>query len=178
LIYYQFEAIHPFLDGNGRLGRLLIALLLQRWGLMRHPVADISAYVLEHRDKYVEGLLRVSQHGDWQGWIGFFLDAFEAQAHDAFRRGKRLLELKARYEERLSREIRSKSLNRLIDHLFEQLTITVRQAENLLDVTFTTAQRAVDRLETSGIVEEATGRRRDRIYRAREIIAILDGHGD
>jgi Fic family protein len=174
LVHYQFEAIHPFLDGNGRLGRLLIALLLQRWGLMRHPVADISAYVLEHRDKYISGLLRVSQQGDWLGWIEFFLSAFESQAHDAFRRGKRLLELKDRYENALASETKSKSLDLLINHLFERLTITVRQAEKLLDVTFPTAQRFVERLEALQIVEEATGRRRDRIYRAREIIAVLD----
>jgi Fic family protein len=141
---------------------------------MRHPVADVSAYVLEHRDTYIGGLLRVSQQGDWLGWIAFFLNAFESQAHDAFRRGKRLLDLKNRYEEELASETKSKSLDRLIDHLFEQLTITVRQAEKLLDVSFPTAQRFIERLETLKMLEEATGRRRDRIYRAREVIAILD----
>ncbi|MDP9368707.1 MAG: Fic family protein [Chloroflexota bacterium] len=174
LVHSQFEAIHPFLHGNGRVGRLLVALLLQRWELMEHPVVDLSAYVLRHRDAYVDGLLRVSQQGDWRGWVSFFLDAFEFQANDAFRRSRRLLALKQQYQDMLAREIRTGKPDKLVDYLFEHLTADIRGAAQILSVTYPTAQRLVGRLEEYGILEEATGRRRDRVWRARQIIAVLD----
>lgn len=174
LVHYQFEAIHPFLDGNGRLGRLIVALLLQRWDLMEHPVVDLSAYVLKRRDAYTDGLLAVSQAGDWRGWIAFFLNAFEFQANDAFRRSRRLLDLKQQYQAMLSREIKTGKRERLVDHLFEHLTVDIRGAAQVLGVTYPSAQRLVGKLEEYGILEEATGRRRDRVWRARQIIAVLD----
>lgn len=174
LVHYQFEAIHPFLDGNGRLGRLLVALLLQRWGLMEHPAVDLSAYVLKRRAAYTDGVLRVSQRGDWRGWIAFFLDAFEFQAIDAFRRSRRLLDLREQYQTLLSREIKTGQREKLVDHLFEHLTVDIRGAAQVLGVTYPSAQRLVGKLEEYGILEEATGRRRDRVWRARQIIAVLN----
>ena len=174
LVHYQFEAIHPFLDGNGRLGRLLVALLLQRWGIMAYPAVDLSAYVLQHREQYIDGLLRVSLSGDWRGWIVFFLDAFELQANDAFARSQRVIALREHYGQTLVGLLRSSSPDRLLDDLFEHLTITVKRATELLGVSFTTAQRFVEKLVDLGILEETSGRQRDRVYRARQIIAILE----
>jgi Fic family protein len=174
LVHYQFEAIHPFLDGNGRVGRLLIALLLRKWGVMTFPVVDLSAYVRQHRTTYLDGLLHVSLRGDWRGWLRFFLGALHHQARDAHRRGRRLLELRQSYRQRLRPFTRSERLDPLIDHIFEHSTITSRRASDLVDVTFPTAQTVISRLERLGILQEATGRRRDRVYRANEIIALLD----
>jgi Fic family protein len=174
LVHYQFEAIHPFLDGNGRLGRLLVALLLQRWGIMAYPAVDLSAYVLRHRDQYIDGLLRVSLAGDWRGWITFFLEAFEIQANDAFDRSRRVIALRDHYGQTLVGLLRSSSPDRLLDDLFEHLTITVKRAAELLGVSFTTAQRFVEKLVDLGVLEEMSGRQRDRVYRARQVIAILE----
>lgn len=175
LAHYQFEAIHPFLDGNGRVGRLLVALLLQRWGVMEYPAVDVSAYVARHRQDYLDRLLGVSQRGDWRGWIDFFLAAVETQGRDAARRSRALLDLRREYGRTLRRESRAVGLDALLDRLFERTTVTARQASELLGVSFTTAQGLIQRLEGRGVLEEATGRRRDRVYRARQVIAVLDG---
>lgn len=95
--HYQFEAIHPFEDGNGRLGRLLIALLLGEWGIVGQPLLSVSRYFDHHRDAYIDGLLAVSQRGDWRGWVELFLTAVLTQAEDALTRSRRLLDLRERY---------------------------------------------------------------------------------
>jgi Fic family protein len=174
LVHYQFEAIHPFLDGNGRVGRLLIALLLRKWDVMEYPVVDLSAYVQRHRQTYVDGLLGVSQRGAWREWLDFFLWAMDEQGRDALRRAKRLVKLRDMYRRQLTMESRPERLNLLIDHLFENGTITIRRATELLSVTFPTAQSLINQLEHLGVLEEATGRKRGRIYRAKQVIAILD----
>jgi Fic family protein len=175
LMHYQFEAIHPFLDGNGRVGRLLIALLLTKWDVLTHPVIDISAYLLAHRERYIGHLERVSHKGEWSRWIEFFLEAITVQAENALRRSKRLLSVHDDYLLRLARDTRSATVETLVDYLFEHLSVTTKVASELLGVTPTTAQKVIDRLVSQGILEESTGRKRDRVYRAREIIAVLEG---
>jgi Fic family protein len=175
LVHYQFETIHPFLDGNGRVGRLLITLLLIKWGIMTHPIVDISAYLLANRQSYIAHLDRVSHEGAWTRWIDFFLEAASRQAENALRRSKRLIALRDDYLVHLSRGTKSRTVESLVDHLFEHLAVTNKQVSELLGVAPTTAQRILDSLESERTLEEATGRKRDRVYRAREIIAVLEG---
>jgi Fic family protein len=177
LVHYQFEAIHPFNDGNGRVGRLMIALLLKKWRLMEQPCLDLSAYVLRRRDAYIAALQRVSLRGDWTGWVQFILDGMEEQANNAFLRSELLLELRQRYLQRLSSEINPKVVEPVVDELFLTQRLTAKRLQTLLDVSSATAQRMIDRIEATGIIKERTGRRRDRVYITPEIISILDTTG-
>jgi Fic family protein len=178
-VHYQFEAIHPFNDGNGRVGRLLISIMLKSLGIMRSPAVDLSAHVYAHRDAYVDGLRRVSTQGDWQRWLLFVIETLGLQAADANRRALKLLHLRAGYL-RLDAKPRSASLDRweaFIDALFERQTMTARRAEKLLGVSFPTAQRVIAALEQSGALVEITGQAKDRVWAAEEIAAILEETG-
>jgi Fic family protein len=174
LVHYQFEAIHPFNDGNGRIGRLIIAILLKKWGLMAQPCLDLSAYVLRRRDEYIRRLQQVSFAGDWSGWIQFMLMGMEEQANDAFRRGELLLALRQRYFNRLRGEVKPDAIEPLVDELFEKQRLTAKRVQTLLDVSAMTAQRTVNRLVDMQVIVEASGKKRDRIFVAPEIIGILD----
>jgi Fic family protein len=174
LAHYQFEAIHPFNDGNGRVGRILIAILLKRWNLLTHPCLDLSAHVLRSRDGYIRALQRVSHDGDWSGWLTYFLTAVEAQATDTLRRVDALMELRGRYIERLRPEVKSSHLELLIDDLFQHQRLTAMRVQNVLDVSEMTARRVLAKLVELRIVEERTGRKRNRIYIAPAVIAIVE----
>ncbi|MHB0970959.1 MAG: Fic family protein [Thermoanaerobaculia bacterium] len=174
LVHYQFEAIHPFHDGNGRLGRLLIALLLTSEKLLPQPLLYLSAYFERHRARYYELLRAVSTHGAWEDWIVFFLDAVRAQSSDAVARATKLLALRDRYHARFQSARSSALLHKLVDHLFEFPAITIPFAGRLLSVTYRSAQQNVAKLQDVGIVEEVTGQRRNRIFYAREIFNAID----
>lgn len=174
LAHYQFEAIHPFNAGNGRIGRLLIALLLKQWRLMKHPCLDLSAYVYRNRAEYIQALQGVSRLGDWDGWIRFFIDGVRHQAADAFRRSEQLLELRERYLQRLKGEVRDAQIEPLVDRLFIDQRVTAKRLRTELGYASTSAHRTLAKLEQMGLVTERTGQQRNRIYVAREIIMILD----
>lgn len=174
LIHYQFEAIHPFLDGNGRIGRLLITLLLCQWGLLSQPLLYLSAYFEKYREAYYDGLLLVSQEGRWARWIEFFLRGVAMQARDAVSRSQRLQDLQQRYRQQFQASRSSVLLLQLIDQLFAAPVVTVRQVEQYLGVTFRTAQLHVNRLAEAGILREVTGRARNRVYIADEIMRTIE----
>lgn len=174
LIHYQFEAIHPFGDGNGRVGRLLISLLLVKQGIISEPMLYLSAFFDRHRPDYYELLLRVSTDGDWPAWIAFFLEGVEDQATDAVRRATELLELREEYRSRLMTKRGSAALLRLVDEVFGRSALTIPRAKEVLDVTPAWASRAVERLVEAGIVSEVTGRERYRIYLPLEILRVLE----
>ena len=174
LIHYQFEAIHPFLDGNGRVGRLLITLLLCAWDILPTPLLYLSPYLESHRDMYYTLLKKVSTQGAWEEWLVFFLRGIVVQSRDAVVRIRKLQELRDRYRSMLQSARASARLLRAVDLLFERPVIQTRQLESALGVDFSTAQRYVDRLQGAGIVREVTGRTRNRIYRADEILNVLD----
>jgi len=176
LIHYQFEAIHPFLDGNGRIGRLLIALLLRHWGLLTHPWLYLSGYFDVHRQAYYDGLLGVSERGDWEGWLGLFLEAVARQSEEAGACLDRLEELRAHYEQLLANERSAVGLMKVLIFLFGQPMATVRQVERGIGAShYKIAQRYVQRLVELGILREITGGRRDRIYRADGIFDAIQG---
>ncbi|MGH2536778.1 MAG: Fic family protein [Candidatus Promineifilaceae bacterium] len=174
LIHYQFEAIHAFLDGNGRVGRLLISLLLFAWRLLPQPLLYLSAYFEANRALYYECLLRVSQAGEWAEWLAYFLRGVHSQAADATARIGRLQALREAYRQRWQRARSAARLLQLVDLLFERPALSIREVSRALGVGYPTAQSYVDRLVAAGILREITGRARNRLYRADEILAAID----
>ena len=173
LIHYQFETIHPFLDGNGRLGRLLISLLLQRDGLLPEPYLYLSSYFNARRSAYVDQLLAVSQHGDWEEWLLFCLRGVQSQADEAHQRANLLVDLREDYQQRYQSE-RSGNILELVMRLFEDPYLDINTAADWLDVEYSTANRLVAQLEDDEILEELTGKERNRFYRASEIFKIIN----
>lgn len=174
LVHYQFEAIHPFVDGNGRVGRLLIPLLLRERGYLAQPLLYLSAYFERHRRAYVDHLLEVSQTGDWLPWIAFFLEGVRSQALDATERANQLLALQGSYRDLLYQRRASGATQQLLDGLFAAPVVTITGASTRLSVTAAGARNIVERLEADGILTEITGRQRSRVYIAREILDIID----
>ena len=175
LIHYQFEAIHPFLDGNGRIGRLLISLLLFEWGLLPQPFLHLSAYIEAYRSEYYRHLLNVSLHGKWESWLTFFLAGIKEQATSARERVRALAVLRENYRERLESERTFENLIQLIDFMLGQPILTVRQVEAGLNLkNYLSAQRLVEKLESFGMLREITGQARNRIYQADEILRTID----
>lgn len=173
LVHYQFEAIHPFLDGNGRMGRLLMTLMMCEENLLDDPFLYVSAYFNRHRSRYIDHLYRVSADGDWKEWLMFFLDAIQTQANEAYIRSSELLVLQEEYRERY-RDKRSKTHLKLVDFLFTQPYLTVKEAEEELDVTYQAANNAVKTLVNDDVLVETTGKKRNRLFRAIEIMDIIE----
>ncbi len=174
LIHYQFEAIHPFDDGNGRLGRLLIPLLLCEQGQLTKPLVYVSGYFEQHRQQYYDLLLRVSTHGDWLAWIHFFLEALHVQAEDAILRADRLNTLRESYYDALQTKRASATLMRIVDMLFERPSLTISEVADRVGINYSPASTAVGRLVERRILVEATGRRKNRVYVAPEILKVID----
>jgi len=173
LIHYQFEAIHPFLDGNGRIGRLLIVLLLIEWGLISQPWLYLSAFFETHRTAYYDRMLAVSQRGEWENWLAFFLEGIHDQSEDAALRIERLQRLRLKYHLLLQKERAVDRLMQAIDVLFERPILGIRQMEAAMSIPYRSAQRYVEKLENLGILREVTGRARNRLYQADEILTVL-----
>jgi len=174
LAHSQFEAIHPFLDGNGRVGRLLITLLLVDRGVLPTPLLFLSAFFEATRPEYYARLLAVTEKGEWEEWLAYFLTGVAQQAEDALDRIQRIDDLLARWREPVA-----KASSRLPEQTLELLTEnpywTVKRLAERLGVAFTTAQRTIDRLASEGIVELASETKRNRVYRAPAILEILEG---
>ncbi len=174
LIHYQFEAIHPFLDGNGRVGRLLIALLLSAWQLLPQPLLYLSAYFESNRRDYYDLLLAVSRRAAWEDWLLYFLEGVKQQSQDAVDRIDRLQALRVQYQAQIQARRAPARLLRVVDLLFAQPVITTRLVETALETNFVGAQRLIDQLVQAGLLREITGGRRNRVYRADEILKILE----
>jgi Fic family protein len=174
LVHYQFEAIHPFLDGNGRIGRLLITLMLLERGLLPEPALYLSAYFERHRNLYYDLLLGVSQRGAWEDWLAFFLEGVRTEAKDVAARASRLLDLWREWRERYGRKGGSAHILRLLELLFERPVLTVPLVKDRLEITHAWANRLVQRLEKDGILTTISKRKRNRLYAAQEILKILE----
>ncbi len=175
LAHYQFEAIHPFLDGNGRIGRLLIPLMLTYHGALPQPLLYLSAYLEQRRSEYYDHLLAVSQRGALLPWVEFFLVGVREQARDAEERTVRLVELQHRLRIDLLTEERPNSVIRLAELLFAAPIVTAARAQELLGITRPTVYAAIDALVDRGDLVEITGRTRGRIFRAPQIFDALYG---
>lgn len=174
LVHYQFEAIHPFLDGNGRVGRLLVLLLLREWGVLAHPLLNLSAYFERYRQEYYDHLLAVSQYGKWEAWLRFFLRGVSAQAQDSVYRMNRLQDIRTRYEELVQADRNARRMTAVIDFIFSRPILTLRQLEIALVMPYVAAKRYVDKLVAAGILKETTGYARNRVFMAQEIFQALE----
>ncbi len=173
LIHYQFEAIHPFQDGNGRLGRLLVTLMLCRQGQLTKPLVYVSGYFEQHRKAYYDLLYRVSTEEVWGDWLSFFLEAVNAQAQDAVNRADRLLNLQMNLRNRVRQKRSSALLPRLIDELFRSPAITLARAQKTLECTPQTASNLIQRLVKHNVLVEATGRKRSRVFVCPQILELI-----
>lgn len=175
LIHYQFEAIHPFLDGNGRVGRLLSSLLLAAWGLLPQPLLYLSAYFERRREDYY-GLLRaVGEGGAWREWIAFFLSGVAEQARDAVACARSLQELQGKWRDALMRRRSSALLIRLADSLFENPVLTIPGAQRVLGVkTYHSARRCIDRLVEIGALGQGGDGPQGKTYSATDILKIVE----
>jgi len=172
LVHYQFETIHPFGDGNGRLGRILITLQLYECGLLSAPNLYLSEYFNRNKDTYVERMREVSRNGAWEEWLTFFVRGVLRQAREAYERSLELRDLQQEYEERYGGSSRADA--RLACKLFQDPYVVASEVAEMLDVTGPTAYRAINTLENEGILEEVTGKERNKEYRATEIFEILE----
>lgn len=178
LVHYQFEAIHPFLDGNGRIGRLLITLMLLQRGLLSQPLLYLSAYFERHRSTYYEGLLGVSRRGSWEEWLAFFLRGVAQEAHDAAMKAQNLLDQQQSWRQTYQNQGASANLFSTLDYLVARPVLTTRQLEEKLGVTFRSAQKIIDRLEVDGVLREVTGRSRNRLYYCEPVLNIIERNED
>ena len=174
LVHYQFEAIHPFLDGNGRIGRLLIVLFLCYRNVLSKPLLYLSAFFERHRQKYYDLLLNVSTIGAWREWIEFFLKAVVEQSEDAVTRSRQLQELQRQYFQVAREKHFSPSALQLLDFIFMKPILNTKTAQDFLKITFPGAQNSIKMLLEASILTEITGRQRDRVYAASEVLKILD----
>lgn len=175
LAHYQFEVIHPFLDGNGRIGRLTIPLVLVLRGVLPQPLLYLSAYFERFRSQYYDHLLFTSQRGDLMPWLRFFLEGIRIQAQDAEERTVRLVERQHALRDELLAEHRPNSVIRLAEELFASPVLTAARVESLLGVTRPTAQAAIKALLERGELVETTGKGRNRIYYAPRIFDAVYG---
>ncbi len=173
LMHYQFEAIHPYRDGNGRIGRLLITLFLMKSGLLSTPLLYLSAYFERERQRYYDELFNVSATGDWERWLEYFLSGVWMESRDVVERIRRLRDLRERYRAELLERRAPASESRLVDELFANPFMTIRRASEILEMSLPGARRVVGRLATSGIVQIRRGGR-PRQYVAEEVLEILD----
>lgn len=175
LTHYIFEAIHPFVDRNGRVGRLLIMLLLTHWCSMPQPLLFLSEFFEKNKLEYYDHLLSVSQKGDWVGWLNFFLKGIIEQSEVALNLAKRIVDLREKYLASLQGKRVSKITFGLIDELFEMPFLTTNSVRDKWKVQFSTAEKGIKDLENEGIVKEITGQSRYRLWVAEELLTLIRG---
>jgi Fic family protein len=165
LLHVQFESIHPYLDGNGRVGRLLIALLLEHWGLLSAPLLYLSLFFKRHRDEYYRRLSAVRTEGDWEGWIAYFLEGVGTIAEEAVDSARELFDLVTTDRAAvLSAPAGSMMAARLFELLPQHPMLTIARAVELLETTRPTATKAIQTLEDTGVLVENSGKKRDRVF--------------
>jgi Fic family protein len=174
LIHAQFETIHPFLDGNGRIGRLLIAALFEHWGLLAEPLMYLSGYLKKHQAEYYRRLSAIRTEGDWESWVMFFLEGVCVAAGDAERN---IIEVASLVTADRKRLLQSPKAGPASYRLFEMLPMmprfTIERVRQQLDTTFPTATAAVKMLEDLGIVTEMTGQKKNRSYSYQNYVELL-----
>jgi Fic family protein len=174
LIHAQFETIHPFLDGNGRIGRLLIAALFEHWGLLAEPLLYLSGYLKKYQAEYYRRLSIIRTEGDWESWVSFFLEAVSVAASEA---EKNIIDVASLITADRKRLLKSPKVRPSSSRLFEMLPMmprfTVEQVGQKLETTFPTANAAVKTLQDLGIVREMTGQKQYRTYSYQAYIELL-----
>ena len=172
LCHYQFETIHPFQDGNGRIGRMLITLQLLSMKLLRSPLLYVSPFIEANKEEYVDAMFAVSSRGDWERWLKFFLKAVKESCSQATATIEMLNELQERYRNRLREQTRSVTALTIADHLFEHPIISIKEAAMRCGVTYPSAKNAVDQLIQAKILQRMEGYEKPQLFRAGEIIGM------
>ncbi len=176
LAHVQFETIHPFLDGNGRIGRLLIALLVEHWGLLEQPLLYLSLAFRREQQEYYARLAAVRSDGDWEGWIRFFLACVREAADDGVRVAQALHALVGRHRSRIIAHDRpTVAAVQLLEHLPSHPVVTVPGATELLGLTAPPTRKAISLLESLGVLREISGKQRGRVYAYHEYLQVLTG---
>jgi len=174
LAHAQFETIHPFLDGNGRVGRLLNTFLLVHRGMLRQPLLYLSHFFKLHRTEYYDRLMAVRLNGDWEGWIGFFLSGVVQTAREATETAERLLELREAHRGMIIERNLGQNGLMLLSHLFRRPLVNINLVASLLETTFPTASRLVSSFEEMGFLREITGQKRSRMFRYEPYLLLFD----
>ncbi|MHB1158317.1 MAG: Fic family protein [Phycisphaerales bacterium] len=174
LAHVQFETIHPFLDGNGRIGRLLITLLVEQWGLLQAPLLYLSVAFKRHRREYYDLLSAVRTDGDWEGWTRFFLECVTEAADDAVASAQKLFTLTSTDRRKVANHAKATvPAIRLLELLPSNPVVTLPLAIRLLGVSKPTVIKAIDALQSTGILRETTGKKRDRVYAYHRYLQVL-----
>jgi Fic family protein len=175
VLHVQFETIHPYLDGTGRIGRLLVTLLLEHWNVLTKPLLYLSLFFKRHREDYYRRLSAVRIDGDWEGWLDFFLDGVATIADEAAQSARELFALVAEDRTRvLAHDGLSIGAVRLFELLPRHPIVTVASAMRLVTTSKPTASRAIEQLVEAGVLVESTGKRRDRSYAYRAYLDRLN----
>jgi Fic family protein len=176
VVHAQFETIHPFLDGNGRVGRLLITFLLVHAGVLSRPLLYLSHYLKRYRPEYYDLLTAVRESGDWEGWLRFFLRGVAETATEATETAGAILLLREEHE--FGTRDMPVNASRLLDHLYQQPLVTASAVKDALHVSWPTANKLLTEFTERGILDEVTGQRRNRTYRYSPYLDLLLGEGD
>ena len=174
LVHAQFETIHPFLDGNGRVGRLLITFLLCQQGILHRPLLYLSYYLKGHRSEYYDRLDAVRRDGDWEGWLKFFLRGVYEVSQSATNRARAILGMREEHRQAVAELGAGGAGARLLDYLFEQPIVTIRMVEKKIDCSYVTANKLVDQLVQLKFLREITGQQRNRRYRYEPYLALFE----
>jgi len=175
LVHYQFETIHPFPDGNGRVGRIMIPLLLEQNGIMDQPLLYMSQFFEDRRDEYVDLMLNVSQLGSWADWIGFFLEGVIASCKRTIETIERINSLLQDYKDRCSQARSSVLLIQIVEKLFERPVMTIPEAQALTGLSYRAAQNNIERLVEYGILTRGPSWQRPRYFVATELVELFEG---
>jgi Fic family protein len=170
MTHYQFESIHPFADGNGRIGRVLILLLMCQTGMLPLPLFNPSAYLETNRRSYYDHLLDVSERGAWTPWIEFFSRGITEECSNTSKRIEALEDLRRWYQQKVQTSRSPANLTKLVDELFGNPRITLENVQRMLNVWPASAQRYLDKLVKLKILREVTGGQRNRVYLAHKIV--------
>ena len=173
LAHYQFEAIHPFLDGNGRVGRLLITLFLVERSILPAPLLYLSAFFENKRSDYYHHLQSVTESSDWAGWLEYFLSGVAKQAQDALERAERINKKLSLWRAKAS-EFSTKTPLLIVEKLAENPFLTIKNISEEMNIAFTTAQRSIEKLEKISVLKQVGDGKRDRVYCASDILNILE----
>jgi len=166
LAHAQFETIHPFLDGNGRMGRLLIAFLLCHHGVLTEPLLYLSIFFKQHRQDYYDRLQAIRDKGDWEGWLAFFLEGVATVAAEATRTARKIVNLREEVREQIATHMGSRATraHQLLEGLFKSPVVNVKDVKQMTGLSQPAANALANRLEELGILREITGRRRNRMF--------------
>lgn len=175
IAHAQFETIHPFLDGNGRVGRLLITFLLCERDILQRPLLYLSHYLKAHRTEYYDRLTAIRAEGNWEGWLKFFLRGVDEVSNSATRTARQILLLRENHRGLVIARLGNTPHGaRLLDFLYQQPIVNVRTVERHLGCTYATANKLVEQFSALGILREVTGARRNRLYRYTDYLSLFD----